>query len=569
MPANCSWQTSRPSRCILSQSSALSWWLDIALLTVFLSGLFSILLGVAPLFVPDEGRYAEIAREMVVSGDYITPKLNQIIYFEKPILFYWLTAAAIKIGGFSLWSLRSINALLALLCCLGTYYTARQLYDRLTGLLAAMILGTSTLFFVMAHIISLDLPVTCFLTFSLYTFLLAYKNSNKPTKNFYFWAAASSAALAVLTKGLIGLVFPLMIVGSWIIIMNEWRIFKSIPLVSCLLIFLLIATPWHVLVGQRHPEFFSFYFIEQHFLRYTTKEVGHYQPVWFFIPYLIIGFFPWIVFLPQACKQAVWITWNKRQKNALEIFFFIWALLIFIFFSFSKSKLIPYILPVFPPLAILTACYLKTIWEQKARLSSYFSYASLLILTLVIAATYYLFPHSSVLTAPETATLYLNIASCILIIGSILGCCYVYKNIKKAIVTVITTVYLFLLTSLAAVPAIDTRTILPLANILKTQLHTDDELITFNQYNQDLPYYLERRITILNWQNELTFGMQHQDTHSWMINDQDFWKTWESQKRVFVIMNKHEYQQHSCILGTKHYVLGETVNNILFSNRPS
>lgn len=566
MPANC--YRHATCRSNSHSSSTLSWWKDIALLTLFLFGLFSILLGVAPLFVPDEGRYAEIAREMVASGDYITPTLNQIIYFEKPILFYWLEAAAIKVGGLNLWSLRSINAALALLCCLLTYYTVRKLYDRLTALLAAIILSTSTLFFVMAHIISLDLPVTSFMALSLYAFLLGYKAQTKKIKHLYFWTAASSAALAVLTKGLIGLIFPMMIVGTWIIIMNEWRIFKTLPLLSCLLIFLLIAMPWHVLVDHRHPEFFSFYFIEQHFLRYTTKEVGHYQPIWFFIPYLIIGFFPWIVFLPQACKRAIWITtWNKREKHSLEVFFFLWALLIFIFFSFSKSKLIPYILPIFPPLSILTARYLREVWNKKTSFTLYLSYACLLVLTIVITSTYYFFPLSTSLAQPKIAALYLNIASGFLILGCVLSCYYLCKNIKKAFFITSTMTYLFLISSLAAVPAIDTRTILPLANILKLQMRPNDELISFNQYNQDLPFYLERRVTILNWQNELTFGMHHQDTHEWMIDDLAFWRRWESKKRVFVIMNKHEYQHHCCIQGTKHYILGETVNNILFSNR--
>ncbi|TAK75988.1 MAG: phospholipid carrier-dependent glycosyltransferase, partial [Gammaproteobacteria bacterium] len=193
-----------------------SWWVDSLFLLFILGGLFFILLGVRPLFVPDEGRYAEIAREMTVTHDYVTPYLNGIKYFEKPALFYWLGAAAIKLGGLQLWSIRSVNAFISLLGCLLTYVTARKLYGRLTGLLAALILGTSTLYFVMTHMVSLDLPVTVFFTASLYAFLLAYPQPMGIKRRAYFWGAAAAAALAVLTKGLIGIVFPAMIIGAWL-----------------------------------------------------------------------------------------------------------------------------------------------------------------------------------------------------------------------------------------------------------------------------------------------------------------------------------------------------------------
>src|SRR5580704_13305774 len=139
-----------------------TWVLDTLFLRLCIGALFFIFAGSRPLLAPDEGRYAEIAREMVNSGNYVTPYLNGIKYFEKPILFYWLGAGAIKLGGLNLWALRSINALLGLLGCVASYVCARKLYGRSTGILAALILATSTLFFVMTHMISLDLPVTVF-----------------------------------------------------------------------------------------------------------------------------------------------------------------------------------------------------------------------------------------------------------------------------------------------------------------------------------------------------------------------------------------------------------------------
>jgi 4-amino-4-deoxy-L-arabinose transferase-like glycosyltransferase len=479
-----------------------SWGADILFLAIVLGGLFFIFLGTRPLFAPDEGRYAEIAREMATSGNYTTPYLNGIIYFEKPALFYWLGAAAFKLGGVSIWSIRSINATLGLLGCLLTYLVVYKLYDRKTAFIAALILGTNLLYFVMAHMVSLDLTITVFLSMSLYSFLLGIKEMPGTKSRLYFYTATFAAALAVLTKGLIGIVFPVLIIGTWLTLMSKWRSLKDIPLFSCALLFLLIVTPWHLLVQLQHPGFFYFYFVEQHLLRYTDLSIGHYEPIWFFIPYLLIGFIPWTFFLPQTIKINLPRSWGQRNEYATQIFFLLWVVIIFLFFSFSKSKLIPYILPLFPALAILTARYVVTLRY-------------------------------------------------------------------KIIATIVTVAYATFLILLALVPIVDTRTILPLATILKPLLQPQDEVITYNQYYQDLPFYLQRRVSILNWQNELHYGMQHQDTHEWMINDTTFWQRWQSNQHVFVIMSKDEYlklQKNHPKAGA--HVLGETLHNVLISNTP-
>lgn len=542
-----------------------SWIVDILLLTIALSMLFFIFLSQRPLFTPDEGRYSEIAREMVTRGDYVTPYLNSIKYFEKPVLFYWLGAAAIKIGGPSITALRSVNAVLAIFGCLLTYGVGRKLYDRKTGLIAALLLGTSALYFVMAHMISLDLPVTVFLAASLYCFLLAVEETKSKNASIYLYSAAIAAALAVLTKGLIGAVFPAMIAAVWLTVMGKWKRLLQLPVLSAFIIFILIAAPWHFLVNSRNPEFFHFYFIEQHFLRYTTMDVGHYQPDWFFIPTIIAGFFPWIVFLPQTIHFCTPRKLRERNQYSSELFFIIWAVLIFLFFSFSKSKLIPYILPVIPALAILTSHYLvSTIKSSRGLIAGY---TVLLVLATII--TVFLWKLSITLLNPASAMLYLRLATLPLIIGSALALYSVFRTPSRALAIIILCAAAFLVTSIGAVRFIDTRTIQPLAITLKPLLTPDDEIITYNQYYQDLPFYLEQRVTILNWRNELTFGMRHQDTSAWMIDNGQFWMRWHGKKRVYMIMSRAELQLFRKRFPQEKIILiSETPYNVLVSNKP-
>lgn len=541
-----------------------SFYIDIIFLTIVLGGLFFILLGTRPLFVPDEGRYAEIAREMLMSGDYVTPYLNGIKYFEKPALFYWLGAAAMKLGGINLWSLRSINALLGLLGCVITYLTARKFYGRPTGLLAGLILGTSTLYFVMAHTISLDLPVTLFLTICLMTFILGTQEQPGLLRRSYLYAAATAAALAVLTKGLIGIVFPSVIIFAWIAALSDWRILKKLYLPSCIILFLIIALPWHIIVNQRNPEFFAFYFIEQHFLRYTTAEVGHYQPVWFFLPTLMLGLFPWSAFLIQSVYFHLTNLWHAKQKHKLELFFLLWASIVFVFFSFSKSKLIPYILPVFPPLAILIARYLTQDNKKGIRIG----FIGLTILSSVIAFVIYQFVTNSPFLDPLAAKIYYYPAAATLFLGMLIACVFSFKNIKAALALTTVTACIFLLFAIAGAPAIDNRTILPLVKILETQLKPNEDVITYNRYYQDLPFYLQRRITIVTWVNELSFGMQHQDTHEWMLDDEEFWQRWHSPQKVYVFTTKAEFNELTKFNpNEKIYILGETIDYILMSNK--
>ena len=262
---------------------------DLIILTVLICILFTFMLENRPLSVPDEGRYVEIPREMVASGNYLTPRLNYVKYFEKPVLFYWLEAFSIKLFGLNEFTLRLWPALFALFGCLAVAVAGARLFGRMTGLLSAAVLATSLLYYGLGRAIILDMPVSILLTLALLSFLVGTHEAPGLKRRLYLWGFYAFAALAVLTKGLIGIFIPAMVIGAWILLLGEWRMLKTLYIPSGLALFLLIAAPWHIMVDRANPEFFQFYFIHEHFQRYLDQGTWPLQAVLVFHPHRAAG----------------------------------------------------------------------------------------------------------------------------------------------------------------------------------------------------------------------------------------------------------------------------------------
>jgi 4-amino-4-deoxy-L-arabinose transferase-like glycosyltransferase len=515
---------------------------DIIVLTAVIGVFFSLFLGSRPLSVPDEGRYAEIPREMAVTGDWLTPRLNDVKYFEKPPLVYWLTAFSIKLFGLSEWSIRLAPALFALLGCLSLYVTGATLFSRRAGILSAIVLATSVLYYAMSRTIILDMPVTALITLSLCSFLIALRHPHGWKRRSLLYVFYAGCGLTMLTKGLIGIVIPGMIIALWMLVMNQWSILRSLYLPSGALLFLLIAAPWHILVQRANPEFFNFYFIREHFQRYLTKVHGRYKPFWYFIPVLAGGLFPWSAFLVQAVRRALPRSWNDRKLHRETVFLLLWAGVIFLFFSASSSKLAPYILPVFPPLALIIGKYLADAWEQGKIPGFQGAYVGLLFLALSLAAALALLPRFR----PEIDVAVFRPYSAALIVILLAGIALTWfmnkrHGVRRSLAALIATVSMFLTIANMAMPHLDMRSMKDESMELKSLLRPGDEVMNYHTYYQDLPVYLERRITIVEWTGELTFGTTVEDTSSWMIDEDEFWQRWNGPNRVFVVTNRENY----------------------------
>ncbi len=307
------------------------------------------LLAVVPLTEPDEGRYSAIPNEMNISGDYITPHLKGTVYLEKPPLCYWATALSFKIFGENEFSSRLFTALCAWGCILLVYSMGTFFHDSKTGFYAAAVLTTSLYPFAIGRVNILDIPLAFFVSLAVwfgYRYFSHGKNAKKRIYLFYLFCA-----FAFLTKGLIGIVFPFAIIVIWLSVSQRWReIFRLFSPIG-IIIFLAVAGPWLVLVQKANKDFFWFFFVQEHFLRYTTAIHSKQEPFYFFIPIILAGTMPWCAFILKAVKESG-IKILSLFKPAEKLFLLTWSGFIFLFFSISSSKLIPYIAPVFLPIAV-------------------------------------------------------------------------------------------------------------------------------------------------------------------------------------------------------------------------
>ena len=298
----------------------------------------------------DEGRYAEIAREMLVTGDWITPRYNGYKYFEKPPLQAWATAAAFQAFGIGDWQARLWTALTGFLTILLVGFTGARIFNARAGWLAAVVLASSPMWIISGHFNSLDMGLSSFLVAALCSLLLAQTSHNKNNCRNWMWACWIFMALATLSKGVIGVAIPAMVFIAYSISTWDWKIWTRLRLFSGTILFLAITAPWFVLVAQRNPEFLEFFFIHEHLQRFTQDDHSRTGPIYYFVPLLLIGLLPWILQVPGAFAQA----WSERRREFSAGWLLVcWFAVIFAFFSVSHSKLPGYIIPVFPALALI------------------------------------------------------------------------------------------------------------------------------------------------------------------------------------------------------------------------
>ena len=495
------------------------------------------------LALSDEGRYSEIPRYMAQSGDWVTPRLNGIKYFEKPPLQYWATAAAYRVFGEHHWTARLWPALTGLLGVLLMFHVGTRLYGADAGLYAALVLASSLLYTGMAHILTLDMGLTFFLGLAMAGMLLALDpRADARTNRVWMHVAAAGCALAVLSKGLIGIVLPGAVIVLYMLVKRDFALVRRLHLLSGGLLFLAISAPWFIAVSIANPEFPQFFFIHEHLARYTSSIHQRYQPWYYFIPILLLGILPWIVTLWDALTSAL-----KRPRTAGfdgTLFLLLWAGFIFAFFSISGSKLPSYILPMFPALALLIAVRLMKI---DARVLAW----QLAPLPLIALAGLFAVPYTVRLaSAAIPAELYQNqmpwlyaAAIALLAGGSAAVVCGWRGSVRRAVVvcafTGLATTQLLVFSESALSPAHSTY---DLVQKLKPDLRPGVPFYSVGSYEQTLPFYVKRTVTLVAYQDEMAFGLKH-EPRLWVPDLAGFERLWRGHAYALAVMGPEMYEQ--------------------------
>ena len=360
-------------------------WLLIYIPALFQPGLFD----------DADSVHAEAARAMLLNHNWVTLYINGIRYLEKAPLMYWTVAASYKLFGVGEWQTRLPLSLGVLGLAWSAFIFGRRYFGGAAGFYGALILVTASGIFVYTRFLIPDVLVAMWLTLGLYFFLIAYEQE-RPSR-WLCWGIAATIALNLLTKSLIAVVFPAMIIGAFLLVTGSLLKILKFHLVSSSLVFLIVAAPWHVLAAIRPaqptgPEkgFLWFYFVNEQCLRYLNKRIPYdYDkvPLLVFWVLLLAWLFPWCLHLFPSLRQvpARWRAWrdNLDSRGRANLLCGIWALVIMLFFSFSTRQEY-YSLPVLPPLALLIGNWLQRESESplgdRLRRAGQFSAAALLVI---------------------------------------------------------------------------------------------------------------------------------------------------------------------------------------------
>lgn len=535
------------------------------LLAILLAGYLFFLfnLGSYSLKEPDEGRYAEIPREMVERGDYLVPHLNYVRYFEKPPLLYWVTAGSYRLFGVNEWAFRFPNALAALLCALSLYVLSKKWFGRRIALLSSLILISSFGFFAMARIVTTDMLFGVLLFAAILCFN-AYCREGKEFHRhlFYLWLA-----LATLAKGPVALI----LVGGTILIylLTERRLsfLKDLLNPKDILLYLFVAAPWFIAISIREKEFVDFFFIDQHVLRFLTTKHNRSGPVYYFVPVLLGGMLPWSVFLPRSIVEL----WRVKELRL----FLIWSGVVLLFFSLSGSKLPPYILPLLPALALILGYHFGSHWKDTVSNKETISYVLLFMTAGLSGLAALSGGFGQFVVDPRTLDIIKALKGLelglVIVCGAIISL-LCFRSIRRYaslfVLLIGFSLSLIMLVMLHSGVLDSQRTAKALAETVNRSANPPAALVVYGSYEQTLPFYTRRRVYIADYTGELKMGAKYPDAKPFFLTKEELQGLFDSDKLIFCVVKEKRVDNLIKSSGRRIEVIGCQNERCLVSNQP-
>ena len=506
-------------------------------LSAFIAVIWLATLAARPLFNPDEGRYAEIPREMLSSGDWVVPHLNGLAYIEKPPLQYWATALSYRLLGANAFAARLYSALTALATILLLWLTARRLWSAETAWRAAAVLSAMFIFVALGELLTLDMSLTFYMTLSLAAFLVA-QHATQPRH--WMILAWTATALGVLTKGLVAAAIPVAVLILYSGYARDFAPWRRLHAAWGLPLFLCITAPWHWLAQRRLPDFLQFFFVHEHLARYLTPIADRQEPWWFFAAVFLAGTTPWTLSALRVLAGG----WQRRPVGVPgefqpTVFLWIWVVFIGVFFSLSDSKLMPYILPVMPAVALLIAL----LPAQTLKRDFLFTAVLTLMAGLGLGAASLNWP--SVIASSERSGYFLPLARPLGQIALLLTVSGAFVLARRGRDATRAGVFLgvgwclaWLLLARAAGLAAPVFSGVDLAALPAAD--PNSPLYSIGTYDQSLTFYLRRTVTLVEYRGELDYGLR-KAPDAGIADLAEFLRRWSAPTQAFAVMDKRMF----------------------------
>ncbi len=541
----------------------------IIILVVLGGFIFMYRLNVRGLAEPDEGRYAEIAREMLESGDWIFPRLNYILHMHKPPMSYWLIASSFSIFGVNEFAARFPSAAAAIITVIATFFIGKRLAGATAGFVAGIILITMPQFIGSARLAFPDMFLTCFVTIAFASFIKGCYVEKKTLPFLSFWLFAG---LGMMTKGPVTLVLLLVPVIIHIIALREWSLIRRMQPVNGIILFLIISLPWYIFVMIRLPGLLDFFLGEQTLERLTSsfREV----PRFFLIGAFVVLSFPWLFYYAAGIGTIICNRPSRGSGDKSRYLVLIWFFVTIIFFSSLRSSIASYILPAYPPLAIITAMFL-TEQFRNVKVSSAFILSTVMTAlaaaALAVTSAYY---YIHIAGDIRYAFLQNSVLILVFILGIVSLLTVIFLLMRKSCYVFVTLALLFpalALVFLHKVPEIEERFHWRvkgkhLAEKILEMKQDSDEVVMMKQYYADLPFYLRRPVLHLHIHREKRFEDSERYNELVLFGDAAEKELIESKTRTFFVAPKPEYQRVISLYPDDAHFILEVKGHVLFCN---